>query len=154
MTLAELARLDCSKDTNMTYTDPDPERDPASIVLRDAAGLTVLGSHPLLPLRRRDDDEDVPDTDAPPPPPPPPPVSLPELALQFRPCLNELPAPPGFDMEAAVIAAVKEEVGPQADVRYVCANRAGGIGIWLRPAGGPCPTSAAGSPKSPSISQG
>ena len=121
----------------MTCTDPDPERDPASIVLRDAAGLTVLGSHPLLPLRRRDDDDDVPDPDAPPPPPPPPAVSVPELALQFRPCLSEVPVPPGFDLEAAVIAAVKEEMGPQSDVRYVCANGAGGIGIWLRPAGSP-----------------
>jgi hypothetical protein len=114
------------------YTDPDLERDPASIVLRDVSGQTVLGSHPLLPLRRRDDDEDVPDPDDPPPPPPPPPVSVPELALQFRPCLSDIPTPPGFDLEAAVIDAVKEEVGSQADVRYVCANGTGRIGIWLR----------------------
>jgi hypothetical protein len=122
---------------NASYAAPDLERDPASIVLGDRTGLTgetVLGSHPLVPLRRKDDDEPVPDPDAPPPPPPPPPVSVPELALQFRPCLSDIPSP-GFDLEAAVIAAVKEEVGSQADVRYVCANGTGRIGIWLRPAG-------------------
>ena len=121
---------------NVSYTDPDFERDPTSIVLGARTGLTgetVLGSHPLVPLRRKDDDEPVPDPDAPPPPPPPPPVSVPELALQFRPCLSDIPSP-GFDLEAAVIEAVKVEVGPQADVRYVCANGTGRIGIWLRPA--------------------
>ena len=93
---------------NVSYTDPDFERDPTSIVLGARTGLTgetVLGSHPLVPLRRKDDDEPVPDPDAPPPPPPPPPVSVPELALQFRPCLSDIPSP-GFDLEAAVIEAV------------------------------------------------
>ena len=56
---------------NVSYTDPDFERDPTSIVLGARTGLTgetVLGSHPLVPLRRKDDDEPVPAPDAPPPP--------------------------------------------------------------------------------------
>ena len=64
-------------------------------------------------------------------------MSVPELALQFRPCLSDIPSPPGFDLEAALIEAVKLEVGPQADVRYVCANGTGRIGIWLRAAANP-----------------
>ena len=68
-----------------------------------------------------------------PPPPPPPPVSAPDLAVQFLPCLENIPVPPGSDLMAAVISALQEAFGADADVRYICLAGKGTIGIWLRP---------------------
>ena len=121
---------------NVSYTDPDFERYSTSIVLGARTGLTgetVLGSHPLVPLRLKDDDEPVPDPD----------VCHHRRRHRRYPCpswrcssghaLSDIPSP-GFDLEAALIEAVKVEVGPQADVRYVCANGTGRIGICGGPA--------------------
>jgi hypothetical protein len=119
----------------VAYTEPDLERDPVRSVLRDAPANAALGSHPLVTARRRDDEDPEPDPEGPPPPPPPPPVSAPDLAMQFRPCLKDIPVPPGFDLERAVLDAIRTDAGSQADVRYVCADGSGRIGIWLRPAG-------------------
>jgi hypothetical protein len=95
----------------------------------------IAGSHPVLFRRRRDDDGGPgPDDDPPPPPPPPPSISAPDLAMQFRPCLKDIPTGEGVDLEAAVIAAVRGSVGPEADVRYNCLDGTGRIGVWLRPA--------------------
>lgn len=98
----------------------------------------IAGSHPVLFRRRRQDDEGPgPDDEPPPPPPPPPAISAPDLAMQFRPCLKDLPAPKGVDLEAAVLRAIRESVGAQADIRYACQNDTGRIGVWLRAAATP-----------------
>ena len=78
------------------------------------------------PLRRRDDDDPLPDDDPTPPPPPPPPVSVPDLALQLALCLP-------VALNGAIIAAVKQALGANADVRTACINGTQRIGVWLRP---------------------
>jgi hypothetical protein len=81
------------------------------------------------PLRRRDDDDGDPlpdDEPPPPPPPPPPPVSTPDLALQISFCLDA-------DMNTGIVSAVRQAIGPNADVRTACINNSQRIGIWLRP---------------------
>lgn len=95
----------------------------------------LIGSHPITNLKPKDNGDGFPDPDNPPPPPPPPAVSAPDIALQFRPCLEDIPTEPGFDLEGAVISAIKDSVGGSADVRYECGNETGKIGIWLRPSG-------------------
>lgn len=94
----------------------------------EAHVVRLLGSHSSrLPLRRRPNGGPEPEI------PPPPPVSTPDLALQFSPCLESIPSPPDVDLEAAVIDAVQEAFGANADVRYRCLSGRGTLGVWLRP---------------------
>jgi hypothetical protein len=89
---------------------------------------SLSSPQPLLArrLRRRDDDDDEPFPDDEPPPPPPPPVSTPDLGIQLSICLAE-------DMNASLVSAVREALGPTADVRTACINNSQRIGVWLRP---------------------
>lgn len=77
-------------------------------------------------LRRKDNGGDGPPDDPPPPPPPPPSVSVPDLALQFSPCLPDA-------LRDGAVAAVRAAIDPNADVRSLCLNGSERIGIWLRP---------------------
>lgn len=92
--------------------------------------MRILGSYSSKMLLKRREDEEPPEE---PPPPPPPPVSAPDLAFQFSPCLEAIPTPPGYDLKEEVINAVREAVGDDADVRYLCLEATGRIGVWLRP---------------------
>jgi hypothetical protein len=78
-------------------------------------------------LRRRidDDTEPLPDDDLPPSPPPPL-VSTPDLAFQLSICL---PA----EFVDPIVAAVRQALDPNADVRTACVNGTQRIGVWLRP---------------------
>ena len=98
----------------------------------ESLSVRLLGSHSSrLPLRRHPNggSELPPHPD----PDPPPPVSTPDLALQFSPCLESIPSPAGVDLEAAVIDALQEAFGANANVRYRCLSRKGTLGVWLRP---------------------
>jgi hypothetical protein len=77
-------------------------------------------------LRRRDDDDGEPFPDDEPPPPPPPPVSTPDLGIQLAICLAD-------DMNASLVAAVRQALGSTADVRTACINNSQRVGVWLRP---------------------
>ncbi|MEP6879987.1 MAG: hypothetical protein ABI865_14195 [Nitrosospira sp.] len=79
--------------------------------------------------RRRDDDGDpFPDGpgDGEPPPPAPPPVSAPDLAIQISSCLPD-------QLSSSIVNAVRQAIGPNADVRIACVNQTQRIGVWLRP---------------------
>jgi hypothetical protein len=52
--------------------------------------------------------------------------------MQFLPCLENIPSPPGSDLKAALISALQEAFGTDADVRYLCLVGKGTIAIWLR----------------------
>jgi hypothetical protein len=107
----------------------------ASITNPSRPFVRLRGSHssqqPILavarPFRQIDDDDDQgPSPDDEPPPPPPPPVSTPDLALHLSFCLDE-------NMNASIVSAVRQAIGPNADVRTACINNNQRIGIWLRP---------------------
>jgi hypothetical protein len=102
-------------------------------LLGSRGGIEQL--QPSLSRRPRDDDDPGPDPDEDPVPPPPP-VSAPDVALQFRPCLEEIPLP-NVDLRAAVLEAVQTAFGAGADVRYDCVSGKGTLGIWLRPVASP-----------------
>jgi hypothetical protein len=89
---------------------------------------SLSSPQPLLArrLRRRDDDDGEPFPDDEPPPPPPPPVSTPDLGIQLSICLAE-------DMNASLVAAVRQALGSTADVRTACINNSQRVGVWLRP---------------------
>src|SRR6266498_5190659 len=95
--------------------------------------IRLLGSHsskvPLRALRPTTQNGGEPH----PPPPPPPAVSVPDLAIQFSPCLEDIPVPSGFDLKAAVLSAVQETFGANSEPRYQCLAGKGTLGIWLRP---------------------
>ncbi len=77
--------------------------------------------------RRRDDDGDPLPEDPPEPPlPPPPPVSTPDLAIQLSLCLP-------IELNDGIVAAVRQALAPDADVRTTCINGSQRIGVWLRP---------------------
>ena len=109
------------------------------IGLEKVASGALIGSHPVFLRRRpRDDEDHVPDPDDDTPPPPPrDPVSVPDFGFQIRPCLEDvsfppgIPVPPGFDLVAAVIEAVRSIAGQQADIRHVCDAGSSHIGVWL-----------------------
>src|SRR5262249_41283938 len=71
-------------------------------------------------------DDGPPDGDGEPPPPPPPPVSVPDVAMQFSPCLPDA-------VRADVIRAIRDATGGTADVRALCQNQSERIGLWFRP---------------------
>ncbi len=101
------------------------------------------GSHPAPKMRDRDNDA-WPD-DGPRRPTRGHPVlvvSAPDFAIQFRPCLADMPAPPGTDLETVVVQAFKDALAANADVRYRCSDDTGRIGIWTRPSGSPAVDSA------------
>ena len=64
----------------------------------------------------------------------PGPNSLPDLALQFVPCLEDLAATLGPNIIEDVKSGIKSRLGEETDVRYACINlagtRTGTIGIW------------------------
>jgi len=70
-------------------------------------------------------------------------VSVPDFGFQIRPCLQDvplppgLPLPPGFDLVNAVIAAVRTIAGPLADIRHACADGSSHLGVWLTQTGDP-----------------
>jgi hypothetical protein len=117
---------------------PQDDREPlippdASIATPARALPRLRGSHSSQPplvarpmLRPKDNGDDGPPDDGGEPPPPPPPVSVPDLAMQTSPCLPDA-------VRAGVIAAIREALGPNADVRARCLNQSEHIGIWLRP---------------------
>jgi hypothetical protein len=121
-------------DTNDDNHEPLIPED-ACITCPEEQAVRLLGSHSSrLPLRRPPSWNPEPEPGIPPFPEPPP-VSTPDLALQFMPCLNNLPSPPNTDLEAGLIEAIKEAFGANADVRYQClSGDKGTIAIWLRPA--------------------
>lgn len=83
-----------------------------------------LAAQPML--RKKGNGDDGPPDDGSDPPPPPPPVSVPDLALQFSPCLPD-------SLRDGAVAAVRQAIDPNADVRPLCLNGTERIGIWLRP---------------------
>lgn len=64
-------------------------------------------------------------------PPDSPTVSVPDVALQFFPCLEAIPVDPGIDLLTEVIAAVQTAIPGSGDVLYKCAGGSGRIGIWM-----------------------
>jgi hypothetical protein len=95
----------------------------------------------LVGLRRRDDDED-PGPEPRDPPPPPPPVSVPDIALQFLPCLEDIPVDGDTNLEAALVEALRALFGADADVRYRCLDGRGTVGVWQQPGTGPATSEA------------
>ncbi len=91
----------------------------------------ILGSYSALEKFRRIDDDNFPGDfpDGGDLPPQPPPVSSPDLALQFRPALEEIDVP---QLKDKVISAIKAAYGANANVRYSGSNNVGRIGIWFR----------------------
>ena len=69
------------------------------------------------------------------PPEAPPAMSAPDIAMQFVPCLESIPVPPGLDLKSQVIDAIIASSPPGSDVRYLCADGSGRIGIWTQGAG-------------------
>ena len=67
-------------------------------------------------------------------PPEDPPISAPDIALQFVPCLEAIPAP-GIDLKAEVLAAIQSAIPGSGDVLYECVDGSGCIGIWMSPKG-------------------
>lgn len=63
-----------------------------------------------------------------------PPVSSPDLALQFKPSLEEIEEEFNvLQLKDKIISAIKTAYGANADVRYSGSNNVGRIGIWFRP---------------------
>jgi hypothetical protein len=103
----------------------------ASISNPARAQPRLRGSHssqqPLIARRRPPGDgDDGPPDDGGEPPPPPPPVSVPDVAMQFSPCLPDA-------VRADVVAAIRQATGGTADVRALCQNQSERIGLWFRP---------------------
>jgi len=113
--------------------DQEPLIPPDASISNPARAQSRLrGSHssqqPLIPRRRPpgDGDDGPPDGDGEPPPPPPPPVSVPDVAMQFSPCLPDA-------VRADVVRAIRDATGGTADVRALCQNQSERIGLWFRP---------------------
>ncbi len=94
-------------------------------------GRRILGSYSAIEKFKRIDDDDFPGDfpDRGDPTPPLPPVSSPDLALQFRPALEEIDVP---DLEDKVISAITAAYGANTDIRYSGSSNVGRIGIWFR----------------------
>src|SRR5215472_17958646 len=84
---------------------------------------SLSSQQPLIARRRPpgNGDDGPPDGDGEPPPPPPPPVSVPDVAMQFSPCLPDA-------VRADVIRAIRDATGGTADVRALCQNQSERIG--------------------------
>src|SRR5262245_13758968 len=115
------------------YEEAIPEK---ALITSPQAPTRLLGSrsspHGLRPARLRripPDGPPPPDGDGEPPPPPPPPVSVPDLGLQFSPCLPD-------SLRDPLISAIREAINPNADVRAACLQGTERVGIWLRPPAG------------------
>jgi hypothetical protein len=113
--------------------DQEPLIPPDASISNPARAQSRLrGSHssqqPLIARRRPpgDGDDGPPDGDGEPPPPPPPPVSVPDVAMQFSPCLPDA-------VRADVVRAIRDATGGTADVRALCQNQSERIGLWFRP---------------------
>ena len=113
--------------------DQEPLIPPDASISNPARAQSRLrGSHssqqPLIARRRPPGDGDggPPDGDGEPPPPPPPPVSVPDVAMQFSPCLPDA-------VRADVVRAIRDATGGTADVRALCQNQSERIGLWFRP---------------------
>src|SRR5215468_8547335 len=89
---------------------------------------SLSSQQPLIARRRPpgNGDDGPPDGDGEPPPPPPPPVSVPDVAMQFSPCLPDA-------VRADVVRAIRDATGGTADVRALCQNQSERIGLWFRP---------------------
>src|SRR6516162_6687620 len=103
----------------------------ASISNPARAQPRLRGSHssqqPLIARKKPPGNgDDAPPDEGEPPPPPPPPVSVPDVAMQFSPCLPDA-------VRADVIRAIRDATGGTADVRALCQNQSERIGLWFRP---------------------
>ena len=102
----------------------------ASISNLARAQPRLRGSHssqqPLMARKRPPGDGDGPPDDGEPLPPPPPPVSVPDVAMQFSPCLPDA-------VRADVLRAIRDATNGTADVRALCQNQSERIGLWFRP---------------------
>ncbi|MGI8923535.1 MAG: hypothetical protein ACR2HJ_05755 [Fimbriimonadales bacterium] len=88
----------------------DKYSDEVSISPQTPEDARLMGSHGIM-LRPLDDGGPEPDPDEDPTPLPPPPVSVPDVG-QVLPCLEDTPgAPPGLEVKAEVIAAVRNHSG-------------------------------------------
>ena len=89
---------------------------------------SLSSQQPLIARRKPpgNGDDGPPDGDGEPPPPPPPPVSVPDVAMQFSPCLPDA-------VRADVLRAIRDATGGTADVRALCQNQSERIGLWFRP---------------------
>jgi len=88
---------------------------------------SLSSQQPLIARRKPPGDgDDGPPDDGEPPPPPPPPVSVPDVAMQFSPCLPDA-------VRADVLRAIRDATGETADVRALCQNQSERIGLWFRP---------------------
>ncbi len=95
------------------------------------------GSHPAArPRRAKQIDDDLPPDDFPdieiPDDTEPPRISVPDIGLQFSPCLGAIPG--DEDLEEAVLDAVRDALAANADARYLCHADTGRVGVWLRSA--------------------
>ncbi len=113
--------------------DQEPLIPPDASISNPARAQSRLrGSHssqqPLIARRRPpgDGDDGPPDGDGEPPPPPPPPVSVPDVAMQFSPCLPDA-------VRVDVVRGIRDATGGTADVRALCQNQSERIGLWFRP---------------------
>src|SRR5215510_2699893 len=108
--------------SQMKPQDDDQELIPpdASIGNPARAQPRLRGSHssqqPLLARKKPPGNgDDGPPDDGEPPPPPPPPVSVPDVAMQFSPCLPDAVRAPA--RSADVLRAIRDATGGSADVR-------------------------------------
>lgn len=110
----------------------DKKGEDLKFVIGDKKGPSgrIKGSHPVSKMRDRDGN-DWPE-DSPRRPArghPELSVSAPDMAVQFSSCLENM----GQGLESVVVQAVKDALGSSTDVRYVCLDNSGRIGIWNRP---------------------
>src|SRR5437016_13449571 len=87
---------------------------------------SLSSQQPLIARRRPpgNGDDAPPDRHGEPPPPPPPPVSVPDVAMQFSPCLPDA-------VRADVVAAIRQATGGTADVRALCQHQSERIGLSI-----------------------
>jgi hypothetical protein len=112
---------------------PTPPKSPKQrINLLSSPKTRIQGSYSAVSLFKRKDDDTFPDT---PPggggtqPPPAPAVSSPDLALQFKPALEDIPV---NNLKNLVISAIQNAYGANTDVRYLKVGGKGQIGIWFK----------------------